>query len=75
MTLIMERLHLLNNDLFRDNFQPLTDKTIRNLFHHAHQSFVASVPLIKLVTLEYEKSTIAMNRNIETYQLMFNTKF
>jgi hypothetical protein len=75
MTLILERLHMLYNDLLTDNFKPLTDEAIRNLFHHAHQSFAAFVPLIKLITLELEKNVTATNGNIETYQAMLNEKF
>jgi hypothetical protein len=49
MTLILERLHSLYNDLLMDNFTPLNDESIRNLFHHAHQSFAAFIPLFKLL--------------------------
>jgi hypothetical protein len=66
---------MLYNELLTDNFNPLTDDAIRNLFHHAHQSFSAFVPLIKLVTLEHEKNVNATNGNIETYQVILNEKF
>jgi hypothetical protein len=75
MALILERLHMLYNDLLTDNFNPLTDETIRNLFHKVHQSLNAFVHLIKLVTYEFEKLTTATNGNIETYKLMFNNIF
>jgi hypothetical protein len=66
---------MLFNDLLTDNFNPLTDETIRNLFHSVRQSFNSFVPLIKLVTLEFEKLTTATNGNIETYKLMLNNLF
>jgi hypothetical protein len=75
MTLILERLHMLYNDLLTDNFKSLTDESIRNLFHHSHQSFAAFVPLIKLITLEHEKNITATNGNIETFRIMLNEKF
>jgi hypothetical protein len=75
MSLILERLHMLYNDLLTDNFKPLTDEAIRKIFHHAHQSFAAFVPLIKLITLEHEKNVTATNGNIETYQVILNEKF
>jgi hypothetical protein len=58
-----------------DNFTPLTDESIGNLFHHAHQSFSAFIPLFKLITLEVEKNINATNGNIETYQSVVNEKF
>jgi hypothetical protein len=75
MTLILGRLHSMYNDLLMDNFTPLNDESIRNLFHHAHQSFASFIPLFKLITLEVEKNVSATNGNIETYQAVINEKF
>jgi hypothetical protein len=75
MTLILERLHSMYNDLLMDNFTPLNDESIRHLFHRAHQSFAAFIPLFKLITLEVEKNVSATNGNIETYQAVINDKF
>jgi hypothetical protein len=75
MSLILERLHSLYNDLIMDNFTPLNDESIRNLFHYANQSFAAFVPLFKLITQEVQKNVSATDGNIETYQAIVNEKF